>query len=75
VSSLARARDFLFNTQKWVGEEDMPADDFVTGTRDKPWDLVLRDKIVANLDTDKPTIRSITPKTNIAGEESAEFMV
>jgi len=67
-------RDYYFNKNEWVGKDDKPSDEFRTGNKAKPNDLIMRSKIFANLNTNKPIIKSITPPTKYMNEQqTAEF--
>jgi hypothetical protein len=74
VSNSIAHRDYHFSQHKWVGEKDKPTNEFRTGTLANPNNLILRDKIFSRLDTNKPIMKSITPKTKYVNEEQvAEF--
>lgn len=67
-------RDYHFGQREWVDKSDKPSNQFSTGTSSKPNDLVMRDKVFTCLDTNKPIVKSITPKTkNVNEEQVAEF--
>ncbi len=67
-------RDYYFNKKEWVGKDDKPSDEFRTGNTTKPNDLIMRSKIFANLNTNKPTIKSITQPTKYVNEQqTVEF--
>jgi hypothetical protein len=74
VSNSISHRDYHFSQHEWVGKKDKPTNEFRTGTLANPNDLILRDKVFTHLDTNKPIIKSITPKTKFVNEEQvAEF--
>ena len=74
VSNSIAHRDYHFSQHAWVSEKDKPTNEFRTGTLANPNDLILRDKAFTRLDTNKPIIKSITPKTKYVNEEQvAEF--
>lgn len=59
-------RDFSYLQNKWVDSNDKPSDYF--SKQD-----ILRDKVFTDLDTDTPTIKSITPKNKYSDEQVTEF--
>ena len=61
-------RDYYFQNKSWVNQHDEPTGEFPTNINDK--DIILRDKIFANLGTNNPKIKSITPKSKIYPEGS-----
>jgi len=73
-SNAIAERDYHFNKNEWVGKDDKPSDEFRTGNKVKPNDLIMRSKIFANLNTNKSIIESITPPTKYVNEQKiAEF--
>lgn len=52
-------RDYHFIKKAWVGMNDKSAPTFITNVEKK--DMVLRDKIFANLNTEFPMVTSISP--------------
>lgn len=74
VSNAIASRDFAFSVEAgWMGRVGSgPGELFGIGTPRQRNGLVLRDKVFAGLDTDSPTIRSISPvpgdTTTVANE-------
>lgn len=72
VSNAKASRDYSFRDKQWAGTIP-PRRDVTFGVATRPGreaHQVLRDKMFSRLDTDRPTIRSITP-AEAAGEEVA----
>ena len=65
-SNAKTTRDYSYEQDHWVGKNDKPSADFFKSD-------LLRDKVFADLDTDTPTIKSLTPKSPITDEQAAEF--
>lgn len=62
-------RDYYFNKKEWVDKHDNPSKEFGTGSKATSRDLILRNKVFARLNTNKPVIKSITPPTKYVNEE------
>ena len=74
MSNSIANRDYHFGQHEWVDKKDKPTNEFMTGTKSKPNDLIMRDKVFTRLDTNKPIIKSVTPKTKYVNEEQvSEF--
>ena len=74
VSNSIANRDYHFAQNQWVDGKDNPSQEFKTGSKSKPNDLVMRDKIFSRIDTDKPIVKSMTPKTTLTESETVEFV-
>ena len=59
-------RDFSYLQNKWIDSNDKPSGSF---SKVDIW----HDKVFTDLDTDAPTIKSITPKNKYSDEQVAEF--
>lgn len=78
ISNAKASRDFGYTEKKWTGqkghhvEPDQPFQ--IAGKNSKVADVyfVLRDKVFSDLNTQKPTVRSVT-KFKDESEEAAEF--
>lgn len=64
-------RDYSFREKRWVGAASQPFGAATVSRRVKGHPL--REKLFSKLDTDEPTVRSITPATDDAPEVSDEF--
>jgi hypothetical protein len=65
-------RDYHFIKKTWVGPDDKPSSTFITSLEKKS--MILRNKIFANLNTESPVIKSISPSSEYFPEgEIHEF--
>ena len=65
-SNAKTTRDYSYERNRWVDKNDKPSAEFFKSD-------LLRDKVFTDLDTDTPTIKSLTPKSPITDEQAAEF--